>query len=59
LRTWFFLSRLAAFGDQATANMLGAKTAVDGHYADANLGTDGEFLFNVVGVVDNPFVDFA
>lgn len=31
----------------------------DGHYADAASDTDGEFLFNVVGVVDNPFADFV
>jgi len=50
---------MAAFGDQATANKLGAKTAIDSHYADATSDTNGEFLFNVVGVVDNPFIDFV
>jgi hypothetical protein len=50
---------MAAFGDQSTANKSGAKTAVDGHYADATASGDGEFIFNVVGVVSDPFADFA
>ena len=50
---------MAAFGDQETSNKLGAKTAIDGHYADATTGAEGEFLFNVVGVVSNPFAEFV
>jgi hypothetical protein len=50
---------MATFGDQATSNKIGAKTAIDGHYDDAISGTNGEFLFNVVGVVDNPFIEFV
>ena len=50
---------MAAFGDQETSNKLGAKTAIDGHYADATSAVDGEFLFDLVGVVDNPFTGFA
>ena len=50
---------MAMFGDQATENKLGAKTTIDRYYADAISDTDGEFLFKVVGVVDNPFVDFS
>ena len=50
---------MAAFGDQATSNKLGAKTAIDGHYADATSAVDGGFLFEVVGIVDDPFVGFT
>jgi hypothetical protein len=50
---------LAAFGDQATANKLGAKASIDKHYIDATSDAHREFLFKVAGVVDNPFVDFA
>ena len=50
---------MAVFGDQETSNKFGAKTAIDGHYADAISDTDGEFLFNLVGVVDDPFANFA
>ena len=49
---------MAAFGDQETSNKLGAKATIDGHYTDASSSVNGEFLFKVVGVVDNPFVDF-
>jgi hypothetical protein len=50
---------MAAFGDQSTANKSDAKTAVDGHYADATESGSGEFIFNLVGVVSDPFADFA
>ena len=50
---------MATFGNQSSSDKLGAKAAIDGHFADAILDTGGEFLFNVVGVVDNPFADFA
>jgi hypothetical protein len=50
---------LATFGDQSTSNKSGAKTAVDGHYADATASGGGEFIFNVVGIVSDPFADFA
>jgi hypothetical protein len=50
---------MAAFGDQSTANKSDAKTAVDGHYADATESGGGEFIFNVVGIVSDPFADFA
>ena len=50
---------MAVFGNQEPSNELVAKTAIDGHYADATFGTDGEFLFNFVGVIDNLFADFA
>jgi hypothetical protein len=50
---------MATFGNQSSSDKFGAKTAIDGHFADAISDTDGEFLFNVVGVVDNPFADFA
>jgi V8-like Glu-specific endopeptidase len=47
------------FGDQATSNISAARSAVDGHYADSASGTTGDFLFELVGVVDSPFPDFA
>jgi len=47
------------FGDQETSNINGAKAAVDGHYADAISGVDGDFLITLVGVVDSPFPDFV
>jgi hypothetical protein len=50
---------LLGFGDQATSNKSGAKTAVDGHYADATVSGGGEFIFDVVGIVSDPFADFA
>jgi hypothetical protein len=50
---------MATFGDQATSNKSGAKTAVDGHYADATVSGGGEFIFDVVGIVSDPFADFA
>jgi hypothetical protein len=46
---------MAIFGDQATSNKTNAKTAIDEHYADATASGDGEFIFNVVGVVSDPF----
>jgi Ca2+-binding RTX toxin-like protein len=46
---------MATFGDQSTSNKSGAKTAVDGHYADATVSGGGEFIFDVVGVVNDPF----
>lgn len=46
---------MAIFGDQATSNKTIAKTAVDEHYADATTSGDGEFIFNVVGIVSDPF----
>jgi hypothetical protein len=50
---------MATFGNQSSSDKLGAKAAIDGHFADAISDTGEEFLFNVVGVVDNPFADFA
>jgi Ca2+-binding RTX toxin-like protein len=50
---------MATFGDQSTSNKSDAKTAVDGHYADATASGGGEFIFDVVGIVSDPFADFA
>jgi V8-like Glu-specific endopeptidase len=50
---------MAIFGDQATANKTNAKTAIDGHYADATTSDGGEFIFDVVGIVSDPFAEFA
>jgi Ca2+-binding RTX toxin-like protein len=50
---------LNIFGDQAASNLLEAKTAADSHYADATTSGGGEFLFNLVGIVDAPFSDIA
>ena len=44
------------FGDQATSNMAGARSAIETHYGDATANGAGEFVFNVVGIVDDPFV---
>jgi hypothetical protein len=43
------------FGDQDVSNTSGAKTAIDDYYTDALNPTNGEFLLQVVGVLDNPF----
>jgi hypothetical protein len=48
---------LNIFGDQATSNTAGAKASVDGHFTDATASGGGEFVFNLVGIVDNPFPD--
>ena len=50
---------MTIFGDQETSNKLEAKAIVDDHYADASSDSHGEFLFKIVGVVDNPFIDFS
>lgn len=43
------------FGEAATSNLVGARAAVDQHYADATTANGGDFLFNLVGVVNDPF----
>lgn len=52
-------SVLNTFGDQATSNIAGAKSDADSHFSDAIATGGGEFLFNLVGLVDNPFADFV
>lgn len=44
-----------AFGDASTSNLDGALTATDQHFADATIVDGGEFLFTVVGIIDDPF----
>jgi len=46
---------LNIFGDQATSNTAGAKASVDGHYSDATASGGGEFIFELVGIVNDPF----
>jgi len=46
---------LNIFGDQATSNRAGAKASVDGHYSDATASGGGEFIFELVGIVNDPF----
>ena len=46
---------LNIFGDQAASNTVGAKTSVDGHYADATASGGGEFIFELVDIVNDPF----
>jgi len=46
---------LNIFGDQATSNTGGAKASVDGHYSDATASGGGEFIFELVGIVNDPF----
>ena len=43
------------FGDAATANLAGARQAVERHHAEATAPGGGDFLFTLVGVVDDPF----
>lgn len=49
------IEAMNTFGDQATSNLAGAKAVIDGHYADAIASGGGDFLFTLVGVVDDPF----
>ncbi|MTJ06082.1 MAG: DUF4214 domain-containing protein [Sediminimonas qiaohouensis] len=44
-----------AFGDQAGADLTAAKAAVDTAYSAAADADTGEFLLNLVGVIDDPF----
>lgn len=46
---------LDIFGDQATSNAQGAKTSIDNYFSEASSDESGEFIFNLVGVVDDPF----
>ena len=46
---------LNIFGDQATSNTAGAKARVDGHFTDATGSGGGEFIFELVGIVNDPF----
>jgi len=46
---------LNIFGDQATSNTSGAKASVDGHFTDATASGGGEFIFELVGIVNDPF----
>lgn len=43
------------FGDASTSNLVGARAQIDQHYNDALAANAGDFLFNVVGVIDDPF----
>ena len=46
---------LNLFGDAATSNTAAARAAVDGHYTDATASGAGDFVFELVGVVNDPF----
>jgi hypothetical protein len=46
---------LNIFGDQSTSNTAGAKASVDGHFTDATASGSGEFIFELVGIVNDPF----
>ena len=46
---------LNVFGDQATSDLAAARTAVDGHFADATASGGGAFLFDLVGIISDPF----
>jgi hypothetical protein len=46
---------LNIFGDAATSNTAAARAAVDGHYTDATASGTGDFVFELVGVVNDPF----
>lgn len=45
---------METFGDQATSNLDGARSAIDVHYQDA-LSVDGDFVLKLVGVIDDPY----
>mgnify|MGYP000486468995 FL=1 len=44
-----------ALYDGSDAGLAAAKNAVDGYYASALNANNGEFLINLVGVMDDPF----
>ena len=46
---------MVTFGDQSTSDKTGAKAAIDGHYSDATASGGGEFIFELVGIVNDPF----
>jgi hypothetical protein len=46
---------MAIFGEQAAPDVSGAVAAIDAYYADALDPDNGDFLMQVVGVLDNPF----
>ena len=50
---------LNIFGNQASSDIASAKTRVDEHYSDAVTSGGGDFLFKLIGVVDDPFTNFA
>lgn len=43
------------FGDAATSNTADARAAVEDHYTDATAAGAGDFVFQLMGVVDDPF----
>ena len=43
------------FGEASTSNLAGARAEVDQHYSDATTANGGDFLFSVIGVIDDPF----
>jgi Ca2+-binding RTX toxin-like protein len=45
---------MAIFGEQAAPNVSGAVAAIDAYYADALDPDSGDFLMQVVGVLDDP-----
>ena len=46
---------MALFGDQDTSDINGAVAAIDNFYTDALDPDNGEFLMQLVGVLDDPF----
>jgi len=48
-------SAMQTFGDQVVSDVSGAVAAIDGFHADALDPETGEFLLELVGVIDDPF----
>nr|WP_246253308.1 DUF4214 domain-containing protein [Sulfitobacter maritimus] len=46
---------LNIFGDQATSNVEAAKDSIDRYFDAASADNSGQFIFNLIGVVDDPF----
>ena len=49
------VSVFQTFGGASTSNLACARAAVDQHYADAITANGGDFLFSLIGVIDDPF----
>ena len=49
------VSVFQTLGGASTSNLACARAAVDQHYADAITANGGDFLFSLIGVIDDPF----
>lgn len=46
---------LNIIGDQSTSDTASAKVSVDGHFTNATASESGEFVLELVGIVNDPF----